>query len=295
MSYLDHASDPRRRAKAIIAVGTIHAVLAYGLVTGLGVDVIERLTQPPLVGEQIPLPPPPPPKPDTPPETPIVSTPVAPVPPIPLQPVPDPKIDPFEDLSDPVVVLDPTPPAPPLPPSPPAPNFTPKRAVPSNGSSGWITNDDYPRRALIDEAEGSVAYRLVVGTNGRGSSCELTRPSGNRAPDDADHDREAAGPDARAKRDAAPHQVGAGLGGVHEIEAGHHQHDAERGYSAGAIAVGDGARDHTGETPKQVRDGHGSRERRQADAFGSGPKRSMRNVRFATCRKSSDSTCLKWC
>ena len=34
-------------------------------------------------------------------------------------------------------------------------------------------------------AEGSVGYRLVIGTAGRVSSCELTRPSGQRALDDA--------------------------------------------------------------------------------------------------------------
>src|SRR5690606_844924 len=46
-------------------------------------------------------------------------------------------------------------------------------------------DSDYPRRAILDSAEGTVAFRLVIGTNGQVSSCELTRPSGHRALDDA--------------------------------------------------------------------------------------------------------------
>jgi len=68
-------------------------------------------------------------------------------------------------------------------PGPTAPGLTPKRATPRN--SGWIDDSDYPRRAILDSAEGTVAFRLVIGTNGQVSSCELTRPSGHRALDDA--------------------------------------------------------------------------------------------------------------
>ena len=121
MSFVDRKQDPRRRANAIVAVGLIHAGLAYVVVTGLGAEIVKQWAPPPVRATQVPLPPPPP---------------------------------------------DPTPPKP--------------RRRP-----GRITNNDYPRRALVDEAEGSVAYRLVIGTNGRVSSCELTRPSGNSALDDA--------------------------------------------------------------------------------------------------------------
>ena len=179
MSYLDQAHDPRRRGKAIVAVATIHAALAYVVVTGLGAQIVERLKPPPLIGEQIPLPPPLPPDPTPPPPHPTVSKPVAPTPPIPLPPPTGPKVDPFDELANSSTSVFPTGPvAPPLPPAPPTPRFTPKRALPSNNVSRWITNDDYPRPALVDQAEGSVGYRLVIGTNGRVSSCELTRPSG---------------------------------------------------------------------------------------------------------------------
>jgi hypothetical protein len=39
----------------------------------------------------------------------------------------------------------------------------------------WITSDDYPSRALRDELQGTVAYTLTVGVNGRVQACEMTR------------------------------------------------------------------------------------------------------------------------
>ena len=183
MSYLTHAQDPRRRATAIGIAAAVHAVLAVGLVTGLGVT-IERIVEPRLVGTNVKLDPPKPePSPSpTPTREQVTYIPPAPVPPIPLPPAPGPSYKPFDGTSDPVVILDPRPP---MPPSPGPASFTPKRAVPSNGSSGWISNSDYPRRPLVEGIEGTVSYRLVIGTNGRVSSCELTRPSGNRALDEA--------------------------------------------------------------------------------------------------------------
>ena len=187
MSYLNHAHDPGRRATAIVTVGAVHALLAAGLVTGLSVefrDIIDRH----VIGTNIPLDPPKP-EPTPTPSTaapPVTRVPPAPVPPIPLPPQPGPTYEPFDPnklADDDLSPFPPTPGRTPQP-DPPAPRaFTPKRPVPS--SRNWITDADYPRRAIVDEAEGSVAYRLVVGTSGRVVSCELTRPSGNGALDDA--------------------------------------------------------------------------------------------------------------
>ena len=63
MSYIDRKQDPRRRANAIVAVATVHAVLAIGLLKGLDID-FERIIPTPFEGTQIPLDPP---KPDPPP------------------------------------------------------------------------------------------------------------------------------------------------------------------------------------------------------------------------------------
>lgn len=188
MSFVDRNQDPRRRANAIIAVGVIHAGLAYVVVTGLGAEIVNQLRPPQIIGEQIPLPPPPPspdptpPKPSDPKDT-TIEVPRPPIP-FPPPPSPGPEVD-WDETPGPIGDPFPGPPQPPLPPSPASPSFTPKGARPSNNSAGWISTNDYPRGPLMNEIEGTVGYRLVIGTNGRVGGCELTRPSGNRALDDA--------------------------------------------------------------------------------------------------------------
>ena len=185
MSYLNQTHDPRRRATAIVTVGAVHAVLAVGLVSGLTVQFIAE-TAPPFEATTITSDPPKP-EPSPPPPTEPRQSYVAPEP---LQPmtlttdtkvVPDPvEADPPELPYFPAGNVEPAKPS-----LPPVPSITPKRAAPSNSVSRWITNDDYPRPALVDGAEGSAGYRLVIGTNGRVSSCEVARSAGHRALDAA--------------------------------------------------------------------------------------------------------------
>jgi Gram-negative bacterial TonB protein C-terminal len=40
---------------------------------------------------------------------------------------------------------------------------------------GWITSDDYPSRAMRDALQGTVAYTLTVGVNGRVQTCDMTK------------------------------------------------------------------------------------------------------------------------
>jgi protein TonB len=187
MSYLNHVHDPRRRATALVSVGAVHVLLAAGLVAGLAVN-FERIAPGKLIGTNIPLPPPVPDPTPTPTAKPVETTYVPTDPPRAVELPTDTTVVREADETLPAKItyypsgtVDP----PALPPPPPRPSFTPRRAVPSNSSSNWITNNDSPRRALVDEAEGSASYRLVIGTNGRVSSCELTSPTGNRALDDA--------------------------------------------------------------------------------------------------------------
>jgi|SRR5690606_2835196 protein TonB len=184
MSYLNRTQDPRHRATAMIAVGAVHAALAFGLVSGLAVDFVQHLPTP-LTAIDVPLetPDPEPSDPPPPEPEPFVQFPTAPLPPIELPPAEAP----IRDVLDPTNEAEKTSylplPRPTPQPGPSAPGLTPKRATPRN--NGWIDDSDYPRRAIIDGAEGTVAFRLEIGTNGRVSSCELTRPSGHRALDDA--------------------------------------------------------------------------------------------------------------
>lgn len=183
MSYLNRTHDPQRRTAAIAGVVAIHALLAVGLLKGLDVN-FERIIDIPIGATNIPLdPPPPPPKPDQQREQPETYI-TAPTPPI--DPV---VIDPVVIARDPVVdqrpfVIDPRPVSDPVP-EPTRAAFTPRKVRPSNDPLRWISTDDYPARALRAEAEGVASYRLIVGTSGRVSACEVTRSTGNGLLDDA--------------------------------------------------------------------------------------------------------------
>jgi protein TonB len=191
-------------------VGAAHAVLGIGLISGLAVDFVPLVTTT-VEATNVPLDPPkpkptepPPPQPDR-----VLYVPPAPVPPIPLPPPPGPT---YEEFDRGKVVEEMTyypMPTPSAQPGPLAPGLTPKRAAPRNG--GWIDDSDYPRRALIDAAEGTVAFRLVIASNGRVASCELTRPSGHRALDDATCRLISS----RARFDAATDESGARVLGIY--------------------------------------------------------------------------------
>jgi protein TonB len=185
MSYLNRAHDARSRSAAIGGVVAIHALLAVALLNGLDVD-FKRIMDTRVGATNIPLdppPPPPPPKPDQQrpqPET-YITAPTPPIDPI--------VIDPVEIARDPVVdqrpfVVDPRPVTDPAP-EPTRAAFMPRKARPSNDPLRWISTDDYPARALRAEAEGVAGYRLIVGTSGRVSACEVTRSTGNGQLDDA--------------------------------------------------------------------------------------------------------------
>ena len=184
MSYIDQAQNPRRRATAIAGVTAIHVALGLAVVVGLTVTWTPPVT-PPWSRPTFPLPKPTPPPPPTP-DDPSPRQKDWPVP-APLPPIPwpeDPSTGPVDEgpLSDDGPSVEDTPP--PLPPRP-SPSFTPKGAVPTHPPTSWITTADYPAQQIRDQIEGVAGYRLIVGTGGRVSSCEITDSSGNRALDNA--------------------------------------------------------------------------------------------------------------
>jgi protein TonB len=52
-------------------------------------------------------------------------------------------------------------------------------ASPRGSPASWISADDYPSRPLRNGVEGQSGYRLVVGSDGRVSACEITSSSGS--------------------------------------------------------------------------------------------------------------------
>jgi periplasmic protein TonB len=169
MAYVDQQMSGNRIV-AIVIVVIIHLALGYALVTGLAYDAVkkavERVTT---VDVSEPPPPedePPPPPPD----------PAAPPPPIRT-------VDTIPPPAPPAVIIPPPAPvAAPAPPPPPPPRRA--RATPRGNPGRWVSNDDYPSRAIREEAQGTVRFTLTVGPDGRATDCQVTGSSGNATLDE---------------------------------------------------------------------------------------------------------------
>lgn len=75
---------------------------------------------------------------------------------------------------------------PPPPPPPTAPFAQQPWSLPQPiDADRWISADDYPSAALRAEAEGTVAVRYTVGTDGRVAACETVQSSGHLSLDQA--------------------------------------------------------------------------------------------------------------
>jgi protein TonB len=171
MAYADQ-SVSGNRVVALIIVAIIHLVVGYVLVTGLAYNsikkAIERVTT-------IDVEEPPPPE-DTPPPPPpknVPPPPVAPPPPISIAVAPPPirvqqEIPPVQQ---PVIRIVPT--AAPPPPKPVQP-FPEPRGRPQS----WVTDNDYPSRAIREEEQGTTRFSVTVGTDGRVQNCQVTGSSG---------------------------------------------------------------------------------------------------------------------
>ena len=187
MAYADQDQGlSTNRVISIAIVALVHAGLGYALVTGLAFDaakqVFEDLKTFDVAEEKPPeeeKPPPPPEKLDIPPP-PKVTAP----PPVNVTPV-------ISTNTQAVTITPSAPPAPPPPPPappPPPPPEKPKvaeKASPKGDPGSWATTDDYPPSSLRNEEAGTTGFRLEIGTDGKATSCSITKSSGFSALDDA--------------------------------------------------------------------------------------------------------------
>lgn len=58
-------------------------------------------------------------------------------------------------------------------------------AIPKGNPGFWASTRDYPTLALRDEREGTTAFRVTVGTDGRVTGCQITESSGHSDLDEA--------------------------------------------------------------------------------------------------------------
>lgn len=182
MSYLQPEGTGNRRVYSIVAVGLIHLLFAYALISGLAIKAVQVITGPlETVNIEDTAPPPediapPPPKlEDIPPY----------VPPPDVQVMSDAPPPPTITTQTTIPVPQPTvaPPAPPAPP-PPAPKGPTKAAQP-NMRTLATSQDDYPGASLRAEEEGVTRVEVIVDTRGRVSACEVIQSSGHSRLDEA--------------------------------------------------------------------------------------------------------------
>ncbi len=83
---------------------------------------------------------------------------------------------------------------------------------PKGDVSRWISLDDYPGSALREGREGTVGFRLAVGSDGKVFGCTITKSSGHGDLDEAT----CAGMTRRAKFDAAKDVSGAKVAGSYQ-------------------------------------------------------------------------------
>lgn len=184
MAYADRKSS-NSRVVAIIIVAIVHALLGWAFIVGLIPNIAKKVAQdlktfevedeapPP---EEVP-PPPPPEKVEV--QPPPVTMPPSVLPPPPSAPVfPSAPPAPVQNFNPPA------PPAPPAPAAPPAPRLaTP--AQPRGNPGSWVTQDDYPPRALREERVGTSAVAWDITTDGKVENCRVTSSSGSPDLDDA--------------------------------------------------------------------------------------------------------------
>jgi len=181
MAYADKKAGSSR-VVSIAIVLLIHAVLGYAFVTGLAFNVVKKVAadlktfdveeEPPPPEEE-----PPPPPPDQPLEPPPV------VSPPPIVQAPTIVRPPIRTVVTPPPVFVPTPVAAP-PPPPPAPTIS-KAAGARGDPARWVSQDDYPARALREEREGTTAISWDINTEGRVENCRVTSSSGSPDLDEA--------------------------------------------------------------------------------------------------------------
>jgi protein TonB len=208
MAYVDKQPLSHRLANLGTA-GLIELGIGVALIAGLSTTFVADPPVPQITARNIDddLPPPPPPEDQQPQQRPHDSVIDAPIPP-PDVPTVGPDIGTVDDAFpwvDDRIVDFPTP----QPGAKPSPTYSPIAAAPRNDPSDWVTTDDYPSRDLREGNQGTTKFRVIVGSNGRVQSCEITRSSGFESLDRTTCDKVSR----RARFDPATDETGAKIVG----------------------------------------------------------------------------------
>lgn len=176
MAYADEGMS-RARVVGLVAVGLVHVLLGYALITGLASRAVKLITEPMKtvnIKEEVKPPeePPPPPPKD------IEIPPFVPPPEVTIQSdAPPPPTISVQNRVVPPPVVTYVAPTPPQPVQPPAP-VGETRGAQLDPRSTTTTEDDYPPASQRANEEGVVTVNLSINTAGRVDSCTVAQTSG---------------------------------------------------------------------------------------------------------------------
>ncbi|MBA2934165.1 energy transducer TonB [Sphingomonas sp. CGMCC 1.13654] len=176
MAYVDQNQSGQKTVSAIISAIVLGAV-GYAFVNGLAYDAYKKVATKLNVIDIKSPPPPPPKKPPPPPkDQPKVESPPLVVPP-PIVPVQAPPTVPTVPKPPPYIPPPAAPVVPTIPPPPPKPSAA-AHAKPRGNLGDLMSSDDYPPAAIRNNEQGTVAFTLNVGPDGRVTNCSVTSSSG---------------------------------------------------------------------------------------------------------------------
>ena len=183
-----HEKNPGKNFTGIAIVIILHALVAYGIVTGLGTRMVSKMAEavetkiieevkPPPPKDVPPPPPPPEMKAPPPPFIPPVEVNVQQPPPVQNTIANATSVKPATNVL--------TPPAPPANPAPPAPaNPNPVR-VAAVADFNTCAKPEWPKASLRNEETGTVTLSFLIGTDGRVADSKIVKSSGFRDLDKA--------------------------------------------------------------------------------------------------------------
>ncbi|NJC32726.1 protein TonB [Sphingomonas jejuensis] len=184
MPYADHHATSRTRSLALVAI--VHVGVGYALLTGLAGSFIIDDAPPTLQTSNIPIAPPPPPQQPEPvqrqqeaprPAEPI-SVPLPRIqPPSPNQTLTTTELPPLRPTPLPEVTGNGTGTAPEV--LPPVEQTIVRSAAAKGNPAAWISDADYPARALREERSGTSSIRWEISTAGRVENCTVVASSGS--------------------------------------------------------------------------------------------------------------------
>ncbi len=184
-----HDKNPGKNFTGIAIVIVIHAILAYGIVTGLGKRMVTKMAdavETKIIEEVAPPPPKEVPPPPPPPE--MKAPPPPFIPPVEVnvqQPPPQQNVIANASTVKPAtnVLAPPAPPAQPAPAAPPG-NPNPVR-VAAVADFNTCAKPEWPKASLRNEETGTVTLSFLIGTDGRVADSKIVKSSGFRDLDKA--------------------------------------------------------------------------------------------------------------